>query len=93
MINLKNKLKEIYGKEYYDGVISKLSKKEIYDLVENISNGIPIGTPVFDGASTKDITEMLRFSKTSIKWTNKSCGMEEQVKDLIDRLLSEQFTC
>ena len=60
---LKNKLKEIYGKEYYDGVISKLSKKEIYDLVENISNGIPIGTPVFDGASTKDITEMLDLAK------------------------------
>ena len=30
-----------------------LSKKEIFELVENISNGIPIGTPVFDGASTK----------------------------------------
>ena len=56
---LKDKLKEIYGKEYYDMIISKLSKKDIFELVENISNGIPIGTPVFDGASTKDITKML----------------------------------
>ncbi len=60
---LKNKLKEIYGKEYYDNVISKLSKKEIFELVQNISSGIPIGTPVFDGASTKDITKMLDLAK------------------------------
>ncbi len=60
---LKNKLKEIYGKEYFDNVISKLTKKEIFELVENISNGIPIGTPVFDGASTQDITKMLDLAK------------------------------
>ena len=60
---LKNKLKEIYGKDYYDNVISKLSKKEIFELVQNISSGIPIGTPVFDGASTKDITKMLDLAK------------------------------
>ncbi len=60
---LKNKLKEIYGDEYYKNVITKLSKKETFELVENISNGIPIGTPVFDGASTKDITKMLDLAK------------------------------
>ena len=49
-------------KTYYEEVISKLSKKEIAELVENISNGVPISTPVFDGASTKDITEMLDLS-------------------------------
>ena len=60
---LKNKLREIYGKSYFEDVISKLSKKEIFELVQNISNGIPIGTPVFDGASTKDITKMLDLAK------------------------------
>ncbi len=60
---LKNELKNIYGKDYYDEVISKLSKKEIAELIENISNGVPISTPVFDGASTKDITEMLDLAK------------------------------
>ena len=34
-------------------VISKLSNKEVAELVENLSNGVPIATPVFDGASTK----------------------------------------
>ena len=60
---IKNKLKEIYGEEFFESVVSKLNKKEIFELVENISNGLPISTPVFDGASTKDITKMLDLSK------------------------------
>ena len=60
---IKNKLSEIYGKDYYEKVVSKLSKKEIFELVNNISNGVPISTPVFDGASTKDITTMLNLAK------------------------------
>ena len=60
---IKEKLKDIYGQSYYDQVISKLSNKEIAELVNNLSNGIPIATPVFDGASTKDITEMLNLAK------------------------------
>ena len=56
---IKNKLRDIYGKEYYENVISKLTKKEIAELVQNLSNGVPISTPVFDGASTDDINKML----------------------------------
>ena len=48
---------------YYDEVITKLNRKEIFELVENISNGLPVSTPVFDGASTDDITKMLNLSK------------------------------
>ncbi|MDA9073027.1 DNA-directed RNA polymerase subunit beta [Pelagibacteraceae bacterium] len=60
---VKNKLRDIYGSDYYNAVISKLTKKEIAELVQNISNGVPISTPVFDGASTGDITEMLNLAK------------------------------
>ncbi|MEK9918039.1 MAG: DNA-directed RNA polymerase subunit beta, partial [Pelagibacteraceae bacterium] len=60
---IRNKLKAIYGADYYDNVISKLNKKELFELVENISNGVPIATPVFDGASTDDIKEMLDLAK------------------------------
>ncbi len=60
--NVKEKLQDIYGKSYYNEVISKLSNKEIAELVQNISNGVPIATPVFDGASTKDINEMLNLA-------------------------------
>jgi len=60
---MKKKLRSIYGTEYYDNVVSKLTKKELYELVQNISNGVPIATPVFDGASTVDISNMLDLSK------------------------------
>ena len=60
---VKTKLSEIYGKTYYDEVISKLSNKEIGELVKNLSNGVPIATPVFDGASTDDINKMLDLAK------------------------------
>ena len=60
---LKKKLKAIYGSKYYDNVVSKLNKKELFELVQNISNGIPIATPVFDGASTDDIKDMLDLGK------------------------------
>ena len=60
--DLKNKLKKIYGTDYYNNVVDKLSKKEIFELIENISKGVPIATPVFDGASTKDISDMLSLS-------------------------------
>jgi DNA-directed RNA polymerase subunit beta len=59
---LKKKLKAIYGSEYYDNVISKLNKKELFELVENMSSGVPIATPVFDGASTDNIKDMLDLS-------------------------------
>ena len=60
---IREKLKEIYGDQYFNNVISKLSNKEIAELVQNLSSGVPISTPVFDGASTKDITKMLELAK------------------------------
>ena len=73
---IKSKLKEIYGNDYYDEVISKLSNKEIAELIQNLSNGVPIATPVFDGASTKAITEMLDLatqnrSNSFMEWSNR----------------------
>ena len=63
MENIKKKLKDIYGEVYYEQIISKLNNKEIVELVSNLANGVPIATPVFDGASTKDITDMLGLAK------------------------------
>ena len=56
-------LKNIYGKEVYEDKIEKLSSAEFNDLCENIQNGIPIATPVFDGAKEQDVTKMLELVK------------------------------
>jgi len=56
---IKDLLKSIYGNEIYKETIDKLSNSEFVDLCENIQNGVPISTPVFDGAKEKDVTKML----------------------------------
>ena len=56
-------LKSVYGKNVYEDKIEKLSSSEFKDLCENIQNGIPIATPVFDGAKEQDVTNMLESAK------------------------------
>ena len=56
---ISNFLKSIYGKEIFKENIDQLNKTEFIDLCENLQNGVPIATPVFDGAKEQDVTEML----------------------------------
>jgi DNA-directed RNA polymerase subunit beta len=56
-------LKKIYGQEKFENTVLKLSDSEFKDLCENLTNGLPISTPVFDGAKVKDVTEMLNTAK------------------------------
>jgi len=60
---IKDFLKSVYGKEILAGSIEKLTKNEFSDLCENLMSGVPISTPVFDGAKEKDVTEMLDLAK------------------------------
>ena len=38
------------------------SEEELIDLAKNLSRGVPIATPVFDGAHMSDIEDMLEFA-------------------------------
>ena len=60
---ISNFLKSVYGKEIFDENLDKLKKTEFQDLCENLKNGIPIATPVFDGAKEQDVTKMLELAK------------------------------
>ena len=59
---IKDFLKSIYGQELMGNSIEKLNKNEFADLCENLMSGVPISTPVFDGAKEKDVTEMLELA-------------------------------
>jgi DNA-directed RNA polymerase subunit beta len=52
------KLKDIYGEPYYEEIESRTTE-QIIDLAENLRDGVPMGTPVFDGAREADVTAML----------------------------------
>ena len=55
-------LKKVYGKDVYDNKINKLNEKDFEELSLNLSSGVPIATPVFDGASVNDVTELLKLA-------------------------------
>jgi len=58
-----NFMKSVYGNDSFDENIEKLTNTEFRDLCENIQNGVPIATPVFDGAKEEDVTKMLELAK------------------------------
>ena len=60
---LEKKLKEVYG----NGVELPKDEAEMRELALNIEKGVPVATPVFDGAKDADIRAMLKdagFSET-----------------------------
>ncbi|MDF0494819.1 DNA-directed RNA polymerase subunit beta [Bradyrhizobium yuanmingense] len=56
---LKETLKKVYGE---DETIKSLNDNELLELGHNLSRGVPIATPVFDGAKEADIEEMLKLA-------------------------------
>src|SRR5205823_2589410 len=56
---LKETLKRVYGD---DETIKSLSDPEVVELAGNLHRGVPIATPVFDGAKESDIEEMLKLA-------------------------------
>jgi len=63
--NLRNKLLEIYDLESHQKIIKNMNDDEILELGNNLKDGIPFATPVFDGAKEKDITNLLSISGVS----------------------------
>jgi DNA-directed RNA polymerase subunit beta len=56
-------LKKVYSKKQYEEKIKPLKEKEFEELIKNLSLGIPISTPVFDGASVEDVTKLLNLAE------------------------------
>ena len=61
--DLRNKLLEIYDLVDHQKSIKNMNDDEILELGNNLKDGIPFATPVFDGA--KDITNLLSLSGVS----------------------------
>ena len=79
--DLKAKLLDIYDLESHQKLIEKMNDDEILELSDNLKDGIPFATPVFDGAKEKDISGLLEKSGVS------STGQEI----LYDGITGEKF--
>jgi DNA-directed RNA polymerase subunit beta len=53
---LRKTLNDVYGK---NETIDSLGKEDLVELAQNLKKGVPIATPVFDGARENDINELL----------------------------------
>jgi DNA-directed RNA polymerase subunit beta len=56
---LRQKLVELYGKGAATADLDQVGNYELVEIAQNLTRGVPIATPVFDGAREPDIVEML----------------------------------
>lgn len=56
---LKDTIKAFYHGDFDKKEIEKMEEKEVIELAHNLKKGVPVATPVFDGAHESDITQML----------------------------------
>jgi DNA-directed RNA polymerase subunit beta len=56
---LLERLRDVYGEEEYRDQIAILDTDQLMELADNLKKGVPIATPVFDGARMSDIEGML----------------------------------
>ena len=79
--DLKDKLLGIYDQEKHNDAVEKMNDDEVLELANNLKEGVPFATPVFDGAKESDITSLLEQAGVS------NSGQEI----LVDGISGEQF--
>ncbi len=55
-----NAMRTAFGEEVWDEEIKHLSDQQLVEAAKNVANGVPIATPVFDGAKEQDVNEALQ---------------------------------
>jgi len=58
---LRGQLKTIYGSNYHAEIDSQ-SDEQVMELASNVVTGVPMATPVFDGAREGDVSAMLELA-------------------------------
>jgi DNA-directed RNA polymerase subunit beta len=81
MANLRLQLKDIYDKPEESCEMDSMSDYEVVELASNVVKGVPLATPVFDGAREQDIVKALE-----------SCGLDKSGQViLVDGRTGEEF--
>ncbi|MFB3926260.1 MAG: DNA-directed RNA polymerase subunit beta [Syntrophales bacterium] len=60
--HFKKEMKKIYGSKEFEEFIDGASDEEIMRLVRRLRKGIPVATPVFDGANEAEIRDLLKMA-------------------------------
>ena len=67
LVNIRRFLQEIYdtGDAVFKTDLATLSDSEVLELASNLRRGVPIATPVFDGASEVEVKKLLSLADLS----------------------------
>jgi len=77
-----DKLKDVYGENYHADIDSR-STNEIVEMAGLLKNGVPMGTPVFDGAREADVSAMLE--KAGLNTSGQVTLYDGRTGDAFDR--------
>jgi len=56
---LRSQLRSVYGKDVYDHEFNDLSDERLIEFTVPLRSGVPMASPVFDGAREEEIVELL----------------------------------
>mgnify|MGYP003314858095 CR=1 FL=1 len=59
---VKEAMRLVYGKDVYEEGIKNMEDEAIVEAAGNVTQGVPIATPVFDGAYEHQIKELLKYA-------------------------------
>ena len=62
VIEMRNFLDKVYNVSGKPEELESLTDHEVINLAKNLKGGVPLATPVFDGASEKEIKQMLSLA-------------------------------
>ncbi len=79
---VKERLKTVYG-ESYVAEIEARNADQIVELASNLVTGVPIATPVFDGAREQDVSDMLALA--GLDRSGQSDLFDGRTGDMFDR--------
>jgi DNA-directed RNA polymerase subunit beta len=60
MTPVRDAMKLAYGDEVYDAALAGRDQESFLEAAQNVTKGVPIATPVFDGAKEPDVNDALR---------------------------------
>ncbi|MDP5281281.1 DNA-directed RNA polymerase subunit beta [Sphingomonas sp. DG1-23] len=79
---VKSRLKQVYG-DHYVAEIEARSADQIVELATNLKPGVPMATPVFDGAREADVSDML--SLAGLDTSGQSTLLDGRTGEAFDR--------
>ncbi len=77
-----DRLKDVYGEQYHEDIDNR-SVEEVVELAGNLRAGVPMGTPVFDGAREGDVT--VQLEKAGLDSSGQSVLYDGRTGEAFDR--------